>query len=63
VKLLVIFLVILLVIFLLSMAQVRESSAAAAVAVVYGTCSMETLSLVHYPWRRSALLVLSCCCS
>ena len=46
------------------MAQFRESSAV-VVAAVYGICSMnmETLSLVRYPWRRSALLVLSCCCS
>jgi hypothetical protein len=47
------------------MAQVGESSVAAAAVVVYGTCSMdmETLSLVRYPWRRNTLLVLSCCCS
>ena len=43
----------------------RESSATIVFAVVHGTCSvdMETLSILRYPWRRSALLFLSCCCS
>jgi hypothetical protein len=45
--------------------QIWGRSATATAAVEYCSCSVvvETLSLVRYPWRRCALLVLCCCCS